>query len=229
MQEIKSVNPDLLNQRIQRWDDMEFRKLQTFATEKYWQDSSSINVFRVVGTQHPDYGGWTWLDFLQGGKRMGLNLSLLRDNPGYYYDTTRKQPTMFFHSLDGGDMYIGGDGNHRTCIAKALFYLNGDSMIHGVSLTDWRIDWALKKAFDELIALTVQKGLPFFIEAVQETMDRDDSSGWMREKYKPGVRVYDTKRNKRYLFTTSSEIMELLSSSHSRTTGRKILSFFSKR
>jgi len=56
---------------------------------------------------------------------MELNLSLLRENPDYYFEAKKKEPPIYYKSIDGGDLYIGEDGNHRTCIAKALFYLEG--------------------------------------------------------------------------------------------------------
>ncbi len=91
-EEIRLIDPDILTQKIQKWDKMEFLNLLPFVKEHYWQNNASINVFRVVGTQHPDYIGLTWLDLLEQGKRMPLNLRLYKENPGYYYETVKKNP-----------------------------------------------------------------------------------------------------------------------------------------
>jgi len=205
-EEIRLIDPDILTQKIQKWDKMEFLNLLPFVKEHYWQNNASINVFRVVGTQHPDYIGLTWLDLLEQGKRMPLNLRLYKENPGYYYETVKKEPTMYFQSIDGGDLYIGADGNHRTCIAKAVFYLTGETTLHGVTVDDYRVDWRLKEFYDRLNTLITGEMLPYYIEPVTEIISRDDSGGWMLEKYKPTIKLYDIKqKNEHYLDAGGSE------------------------
>lgn len=115
--------PHFAEKVIRSWDETQFNVLQPFIMEHYWCGSSSVNVFRVIGTRHSDYAGGTWLDLLMRGKRMdNINLPLYQSNPGYYLETTQKVPMMYYQSIDGGDLYIGADGNHRTCIAKFDFF-----------------------------------------------------------------------------------------------------------
>lgn len=61
---------------------------------------------------------------------MHVNLPLLDKNPGYYLEDRRKAPTMSFIKLDG-KLYVDGDGNHRTCIAKFFFYYQGEPTCTG--------------------------------------------------------------------------------------------------
>lgn len=184
--------PEILSKKILIWDKNEFVRLQPFIKEHYWVGNATINVFRVAGTQHPDYIGMTWIEFLQKGKRMGLNLGLFEQNPGYYREFTKKEPTMYFQSIDGGELFIGQDGNHRTAIARAAFYLSGDPNLYGVEVNDYRIDWAIKKAYDDLRMLIANKQLPYHVEPVTKLIKREDSGGWMIDKYRPMVRVVDT-------------------------------------
>ncbi len=188
--DISAASPEILQRKILPWDMNEFNNLRPFCKEMYWHYNASINVFRVVGTQHPDYIGLTWLDFLDKGKRMSLNLGLHETNPGYYRDTSAKMPTMYYQSIDGGDIFIGGDGNHRTAIAKAAFFLTGETTLHGVSLSDYRIDWALKNAFDTMVSNINDKGIRCYVKPVTKTVSRDDTGGWMLEKYEPMLSIF---------------------------------------
>jgi len=116
VKKIESLNQELFTCQIEFWDEGYFTQIKPFVKEFYWNSQASINVFRVKGTQHPDYKGLTWIEFLKKGKRMPLNLGLFEENPDYYLTCSDKKPTMFYQGLDGGYLYIGGDGNHRTAI-----------------------------------------------------------------------------------------------------------------
>jgi hypothetical protein len=65
---------------------------------------------------------------------MGLNLSLQESNPGYYLDDAVKQPTMYFVAIDDDKLFVNGDGNHRTAIARFMFAESGRTMLHGVTV-----------------------------------------------------------------------------------------------
>lgn len=199
---IYSVNPEILHREIKAWDKENFMRLQPFVKEHYWQGHATINVFRVTGTQHPDYQGMTWLEFLCKGKRMTLNHSLYEDNPDYYDECGKKEPTMYFQSIDGGDLYIGQDGNHRTAIAKAVFYLDGDPSLHGVEVNDYRIDWELKRLYEKLLGIVAKRRLSYQVSPVCKAISRDDTGGWMIEKYETKVKVVDLSKQTEFLFDT---------------------------
>ncbi|MHB1600057.1 MAG: hypothetical protein ACYCSB_01440 [bacterium] len=209
--EVKKANPEILNRTIREWYTSEI-EIMPFVKEKYWQDAGSVNIFRIVGTQHPDYAGLTWLSFLGLGKRMYLNLDLFDKNPGYYRQTEKKIPSIYYQSIDGGDLYVGGDGNHRTAIAKAAFFLTGETMIHGVTITDYRIDWKLKEIYEELTALIATRKLPYKADIVSKTVSRDDTAGWMLEKYDLKIKLFDFKKQKTtllYMYEAKKLISDL--------------------
>ena len=206
LEEIKNLSPEILNRQIDRWTAPDMR----FVKETYWQDSASINIFRVKGTQHPDYTGLTWLEFLEKGKRMALNLSLFKTNPDYYRQTDKKIPSMYYQSIDGGELYVGGDGNHRTAVCKAFFYLTGETMLHGVTVTDYRIDGELKIIFDDIKKIIRGKRLSLDIDIVSQAVSRDDSGGWMLEKYNPIIKVMDYGKNKDFLLSDNGKAKEFL-------------------
>ena len=173
-------------------DWLESRK--AFVTSHYWADSASINIRRVIGTDHPDYQGQTWGWFLRNGKRMGVNIPLLHDNPDYYHETVRKEPPMFYISVNGHDWFVHGDGNHRTCIAR--FYLEGLGLhtLHGVSVNDYRIDHALHDLYRCMEEAIRERRLPFRIQAARKKLWRSDGPGWQLEKFKPRIELRDGKR-----------------------------------
>lgn len=194
------ANVGFANERIELWDSEQFKsQLLPFTKEHYWWEGASINVLRVVGTQHPDYAGKTWLELLKFGKRMRSNLPLYSSNPGYYYEAKKKQPSMYYLSIDGGNLYVGDDGNHRTCIARFDFYLKGLTALHGVNVSDYRIDWEMKKLYDTLQTVTAKGGLPYRIEIMSKAISRDDSAGWKIDKYDLHLKVSDYKKNKIFL------------------------------
>ena len=206
LKEIKDVNPEILNRQIDKWTAPDMR----FVKESFWQDSASVNIFRVKGTQHPDYAGLTWLEFLETGKRMALNLNFFKTNPDYYRQTEKKIPSMYYQSIDGGELYVGGDGNHRTAICKAFFYLTGETTLHGVTVTDYRMDNELKGIFDDIMKTIREKRLSVGIDIVSETASRDDSGGWMLEKYTPTIQIQDYKKNNYVILHNAKEAKEFL-------------------
>lgn len=175
---------------ITRWDNDHFKQLEPFATSYMWTNSGSLNIFRVVGTDHPDYQGQTWAWLLRNGKRMALNLPLHESNRGYYLSDEKKEPTMSFITTDGHDWFVHCDGNHRTCIAKFDFHYSGLTELRGLSLHDWRFDHDLLSAMSRLVELTAERRLPIRLEVTRTTVSREDNAGWMREVYRPEINLH---------------------------------------
>lgn len=193
-----SDSPHWANEIIQRWDQDRFHQTEPFVKEKYWSDRHSINVFTVVRTNHPDYAGLSWLQFLQKGKRMNQNLSLHTSNRSYYLETEIKRPSMHYMSLDGLHYYIGDDGNHRTCIARFdFFFANGLTMLHGVTVTDFHVYYPLFEIYQEMQRIISHYGIRADVQPYSHPIKREDTSGWMIESYdvKLSFRNWDGKEN----------------------------------
>jgi len=201
---IKSLHQELFTSKLEFWDEGYFSTLRPFVKEFYWNSQASINVFRVKGTQHPDYQGLTWIEFLETGKRMPLNLSLFEQNPDYYLTCSSKQPTMFYQGINGGHLYIGGDGNHRTAIARAYFYIEGRNVLHGVDLKDYRIDWEMRHVFGLIQEVVALRKLSYIVEPHQRPIKRIDSGSWMEEKYEVLIKVKDLNKREEFLLDIKS-------------------------
>lgn len=182
---------------IDRWDDNRMQALMPFVRSHYWSDRHSINVFSVVGTAHPDYAGLTWEHFLQTGKRMPANQALLRTNPQYYFDTEVKHPSMLYVSLNGKHWYVNGDGNHRTCLAKYHFTrpdsggFGSQTMVHGVTVDDYRIDWRLYDAYLKLKEAVRERKKGESVEGYRYHVGREDGPAWKIDRYDPKIRFID--------------------------------------
>ncbi|EAP0853328.1 hypothetical protein S722_003826 [Salmonella enterica subsp. enterica serovar Oranienburg] len=166
-----------------------YQKYSQFVRRAYWTDSGSINVFCIRGTDHTDYQGLTWREFLHRGRRMDINIRLLEKNPSYYLGTEVKKPAMHYVSYNGLDWYVGSDGNHRSCLARFLFYEKGLTYLHGVSLRHYEFDDALLSVYEELQAERLcqqQAGLYWEIDLHSETLGREDTPGWKIDHYSPG-------------------------------------------
>lgn len=189
--------PEALTKRIEPLTSSMLEDHARFAVEEYWCGKDSVNVFDVAGTAHPDYQGMTWLEFLKNGKRMSVNLRLAGTNPDYYFEQELKNPRMYYIRLDG-KLYVGGDGNHRTCVARAMFHLLPDggwrTNLHGVDVREYKTDQALRIACEALAAALEAKELRHVhVKPVREAVRREDAPGWSREYHDLVVEVTNTR------------------------------------
>ena len=190
LERVRRDPPHWAGDEIQAWDEDAFDRLERLAVSRCWTEMGSVNVFRVVGTRRRALQGRTWLWLLEHGERMARNLELHAENPGYYLGEAHKAPTMSFISLDGQSWHVDSDGNHRTCIARFVFALEGErSMLHGVALSDWRIDWVLAEAMARLEEIVAERRLPWRLVPLRRTLGREDGPGWMLERYAPRLEV----------------------------------------
>ncbi|MEQ1601327.1 MAG: hypothetical protein ABL885_06115 [Methylophilaceae bacterium] len=177
--------------KLAAWDIDQLEKVMPFVESHYWSDRESVNVFNVIGTVHPDYIGLSWREFLHQGKRMPVNQDLLQSNPIYYSETQVKQPSMLYISLDGKSWYINGDGNHRTCLARFHFARmnalgrTSEALVHGVTVDDYRVNWRLFDAYQNLQAsLLKSKRNHGQIAIKRENFARRDGPGWKLDSYR---------------------------------------------
>jgi len=170
---------------LRYWGDVLDNERRDLVACEEWRDNSAIDITAVVGTMHPDYADGSWVDLLCHGKRMTSNLALFKTNPGYYTDTARKVPVMDYVSLDGEHWFIGGDGNHRTCIARFAFA--GDDrqfLLKGVSTTTFTIDTEMREAVDTLRHAMVKRRVAADIRPERTHVGREDGPGWRRDRYR---------------------------------------------
>ncbi|HHJ63340.1 MAG TPA: hypothetical protein ENJ61_00370 [Aquifex aeolicus] len=159
--------------KVDSFDDTEIRD---FVVVEEIRQTEDVDIGSVVGTAHPDYQGLYWSEMLLKGKRMHLNLPLLEKNPSYYLDGERKLPVMEYLELEG-KVYVYGDGNHRTAIAKVFLGLLGKERFGKVYLRKWTPD---EKAL-ELAEAAKDRGVSFFVKRVK--LSREDGPGWQVEHY----------------------------------------------
>ena len=171
---------------IGKWDDHKLRLYGGFLRRHYWTDQGSINVFCIKGTDHPDYQGLTWHEFLHRGKRMDRNIPMLERNPGYYLETDRKKPSMYYNSYDGIDWYIGADGNHRSGLARFLFHEREMAYLHGVHLNHYEFDeplLAVYLALREELSQHAAQGFHMDLNVNRVHRAREDTAGWKTDIY----------------------------------------------
>ncbi len=190
--EIKSRDC-ILNNTIEIFPDI--KSLEPFCVYHYWCSAESVNVFQVVGTAHPDYMGATWIDMLKIGKRMPLNLGLLDKNPIYYFENRKKEPDMHYTKIND-KIYISREGNHRTAIAKVLFYYTGDTILHGIDFQEYKIDFILKENFEKLKEMLFAKFPHIEAKIERKTVKREDTAGWMKEYYDVSIFLTNHKKHK---------------------------------
>lgn len=163
-------------------------------THPYRADRGSINVFRITGTDHPQYAGMRWRDLLHRGKRMDINIPLVEKNPGYDTDASRSHAGMSYVSLDGLHWYISAGGNHRSCLARFYFHLQGYDVtqLHNVSLNQYQVDQAFMDACEALEALAPalqRRGVYLSLTARRVSLTREDTPGRTPDTFSTEVTV----------------------------------------
>jgi hypothetical protein len=182
----------LLNNIIEPYPDME--SLKQFAVSCYWTGSQIVNVFEVIGTAHPNYIGATWITMLRLGIRMrSINLPLLQKNPGYYFDTGDKVPDMHYTRING-KLYISGEGNHRTSIAKVLFAFLGLQNFGAVKYEEFHVDEEALSLYTEANQVLPHKGIQ--IQPVRENFKREDTPGWKKDYYNLSFKLTNLKKDR---------------------------------
>lgn len=181
----KQINnpPHWGDERLLSWDDAFPQECQQFVTQHYWTAEASVNVFNVVGTEHWDYQGKTWLEFLQGGRCMPLNLQCLETNPNYYLSLTQRNPQIYYKTVDGVRFYVGSDGNHRTCLARFLLAEQAKAHIHCVTVDHYKVDWAFYNVYQQLKAIIVENRLPYTLDVRNTPNGREDTAGWKIDNF----------------------------------------------
>lgn len=183
MAQVRADMPSWAQIPLARWDDTGFRVMSDFVTEHYWTGQGSINVYRIVGTDHPQYAGMTWLELLERGKRMDINIPLAEKNPGYYTQAEQAHTGMNFVSLDGINWYVSADGNHRSCLARFCFHLQGEgrTQLHNVCQSVYQVDRVFQSVCGKIHSLAEplsRKGVYIRMQARHLVTEREDLSGW---------------------------------------------------
>ncbi|ARB48047.1 hypothetical protein P40_17500 [Alloalcanivorax xenomutans] len=176
--------PHWANQTLHTWSAALPRDKQPFVTRHYWTETGSVNVFRVVGTDHWDYQGKTWLQLLTDGKRMPHNLQWLHDNPDYYLAPQSRAPRLFYNTVDGLDFYVGADGNHRTCLARFFLAEHGLSQLHDVTVNHYQVDEIAYQTWQRAQAALLAQRRPITVIPRPVQAGRDDTAGWKLDHYR---------------------------------------------
>ncbi|MEM3362602.1 MAG: hypothetical protein QXG16_04800 [Candidatus Anstonellaceae archaeon] len=190
---LKKNDPSVLTEVIKPFPDIDF--LKQFATSYYWSNSESVNIFDVVGNACQEYQGFSWLSLLSVGKKMSHNLSLLATNPWYYFEQKKKEPEMRYTKVND-EVYVSGEGNHRTAICKVLFYYVGHTVIYGITYDEYKIDYALLNSFCKLNTLLRDKFPYIELKLIRINTRREDAPGWYRNYYEHSLLLVNHKKNK---------------------------------
>lgn len=217
---ISGALPAWAENEIEAWDYSAFRQAEDFVTHHYWTDKGSINVFRIVGTDHPQYAGMTWFELLQRGKRMDINIPLIEKKPEYYTNASQQHTSMSYVSMDGIHWYISADGNHRSCLARFYFHLLGHAVtqLHNVSLSQYRTDTAFMsvcQAISRLVPTLKQRGVYLMLTTHRFPVSREDTPGWKLDTFRTEVSVVldnvaDSDESRTFELHSATEAQQLL-------------------
>jgi len=183
--------PSWADEPLEDWRQLIGQHRLRFTVRKYRHEAAAINLFGVVGSQHPKHQGRSWLDLLLGAPRMGANLREYERHPDYYRASTacQKIPPLYYQTLDGLRFYIGQNGNHRTCIARFDAHFNRYSLIHGVYLTHYQVDDEFHRRFLALCQVAEERRLDFTFVPVRYPTHHEVAYGWSLDRYRPALRT----------------------------------------
>lgn len=187
-EQVQRNMPQWANEPLRAWNAAEFAAMSDFITEHYWTGQGSINVFRIVGTDHPQYAGMSWLELLERGKRMDINIPLVEKNPGYYTQAEQLHAGMSFVSTDGIHWYVSADGNHRSCLARFLFHLQGEerTQLHNVAQSIYHADrafWSACREIHNLADVLSRHGVYLRLQTRRQCVSREDLASWKVDRF----------------------------------------------
>lgn len=142
------------SETVKSWQDQK-NEIEGFVIDKVCHENAQIDVNDVVGSNHAGYIGNPWSYLILSGHKSQSNLTELCSDPEYYLSSDLKDDLNF--KKVNGDIYIIGDGNNRTTIAKFFFHFNKDkveqSLLKGVHVEELLVDWTTLHVKDEIEAL----------------------------------------------------------------------------
>jgi hypothetical protein len=136
---VESSMPQFAQHRLKRFSEVELREE---VTERKYMRNGIVDLTLVVGTEHPDYHGCSWLELLGNPpgnpsgrlKRIHGGLLELVSSPDYYLCNHIKNNWSFY--LVDGKYYVSS-GLHRTVIGRFFLACNElPTIVSGVAVTE---------------------------------------------------------------------------------------------
>lgn len=160
-----------------------------FVIEEHSTDNDSILVDDIAGTDHDSYVGLTWEEMLHKGERMYTNLPLVENNPQYYYTIGRKDNKINFAKFNG-KYYVIGAGNHRSAIAKFLFFFSGHRYLHSVHVDEYKMDARGFDAIESITECIEEKGLKnLSVKKWREIVREESGVDWKKNYFQTVVQI----------------------------------------
>lgn len=165
--------PYWCSERIKDWNEPFYKGFsreeltRTFSYRVVEDFTAEITPEEVKGTYHSDYAGRPWWYMILAGKRIDSHFEGSRDVDKY----AESLKGMRYARISGEDIFVVGDGNHRTFVAKLM----GLKVLRGVFLTTYFVDFELADAVNSLKEI-IMKFFPsdtaFSIEVVRRQENR---------------------------------------------------------
>lgn len=181
------------------------KQIPLIVARRITQCSATIDARNIVGTAHPDYKGMSWADLIRYGKRMHINIPLLKENPKYYVEEKLKEPTMLLTQIDD-DIYIDGDGNHRSALAKFIFEGSGYFELHGVTLTAHQTDRKIMNALECILGFFEERSTPVVVNIQSTIAKREDDIGIACDIYSHNIVVVNLTNQKNICFSNADGV-----------------------
>lgn len=198
-----------LRERIQQAGDIPFKdeiildcadlKQNPFLIETRFASNTSIPVSNIIGSCHPNYPGISWGDFMTKAERIERCIKQADESPEYYYAPDQKVHIGFLKFSNG---YFIEAGNHRSVIAKFLFFLDDkyNQYLHGVHVTEYIFDKKGELLVNDLInkidAFGYKEIINISIECIKENREsagNPDISSFFHTR----ITITNSKNNKK--------------------------------
>jgi len=160
---IEKDPPSWVDEELKPFEEEWFRQARPFAKWISFTSSGSLNISRLIGTDHPNYKNKSWRWMLSNGKRMESNLESYNRNPDYYFNSDNK--SLHYYSLDGKNYFIL-EGNHRSVIARFALHYKRKTHLHGVNIEKLKIiDKEMLSCYLKLKCFIESELLPFRVDS----------------------------------------------------------------
>lgn len=199
-------------------------KNSPYLIQERFIDNTSVPVSDIIGTCHSNYYGITWGDFLLHGQQITSSLANVDTSPEYYYSTEKKDHIGFIKLPNG---YFIEEGNHRSAIAKFLFFLDGNynHSLLGVYVTEHILDTDGKTLVEDLSSIIDKCGFKDIITITLERVPvKNDAANYLKH-----TNFYCTKLTMFNNKTSSIIVIDGLLKEKSRQKIRDLITAIDKR
>ena len=178
----------VLEKKISSYNEL-YGQVKDFIISKRIEFQGAVDIDDIVGTDHFKYVGLSYLEMIEKGIKMDINIPLLIENPIYYFENKPREPNILYATFNFSNAkkisFVEEHGNHRTTLAKVIRALDRSyKTIYNVKNTIYQVDYKSMEKFFKLRDELKKYGYYLEVRKKENGLSEDISGKWIEWRYK---------------------------------------------